>query len=93
MVYTATDTDNGQMTVCEFVITFTPMECPSLDAPLNGDIACDPWQYGQFCTIFCSGNYDIPRVQSGMQIESQYACGSSGLWTPSSVVPDCSGKI
>ena len=68
------------------------VECSPLDAPQNGALACDLWQYGKFCTMLCNANFDIPYVRRGVKVEKQYVCGSSGMWTPSSEVPDCSGK-
>ncbi|XP_071810204.1 uncharacterized protein [Asterias amurensis] len=90
VVYTASDIDNGQIAVCEFTITLNPVECSSLDVPGNGTLACDLWQNGKFCTMFCNAKFDIPRRQNGEEVRTQYVCGLSGMWTPSSKVPDCS---
>ncbi|XP_022105727.1 sushi, von Willebrand factor type A, EGF and pentraxin domain-containing protein 1-like [Acanthaster planci] len=90
VMYTATDTSNGKTAVCEFLIDVRPEECPRLDAPDNGALACDKWAYGRFCNIFCNDNFDIPRLSSSQRPPNQYVCGLSGVWTPHNFVPDCS---
>ncbi|XP_072179385.1 uncharacterized protein [Diadema setosum] len=85
--YTATNTDNGRATTCSFTISVQPVPCMSLDPPINGALACDGWTHGTFCSILCQERYDIPR--NSPSVPELYVCGSSGIWQPHSIVPDC----
>ncbi|XP_011663142.2 sushi, von Willebrand factor type A, EGF and pentraxin domain-containing protein 1 [Strongylocentrotus purpuratus] len=88
--YLASNTDNGKTVGCDFSVSVAPVTCNELRAPGNGALSCDQWAYGRFCSIFCSDDYDIPRLRSSRQPPEHYVCGGSGLWSPHAYVPDCS---
>ncbi|XP_030846782.1 fibropellin-1-like [Strongylocentrotus purpuratus] len=90
VVYTAINTDNGKVAICQFSVDVKPVPCRSLDPPVNGALVCDAWVYGRFCTMFCNQNYDIPRQSAANEPPDLYVCGTSGLWSPHANVPDCS---
>ncbi|XP_041479272.1 sushi, von Willebrand factor type A, EGF and pentraxin domain-containing protein 1-like [Lytechinus variegatus] len=90
VIYTATNTDNGKVSICQFVVDVRPIPCLRLDPPGNGALACDTWEFGRFCSMFCNQNYDIPRQSSSVEPPNLYVCGTSGIWTPHANVPDCS---
>ncbi|XP_022103007.1 sushi, von Willebrand factor type A, EGF and pentraxin domain-containing protein 1-like [Acanthaster planci] len=90
VVYTATDSSNGKTAICEFLVEIRPAGCSRLNIPDNGGLACDEWNYGHLCTMFCNKDYDIPRLSSSQRPPKQYVCGLSGFWRPHSFVPDCS---
>ena len=68
------------------------VDCPDLNAPLNGALACDEWLYGLRCQMFCNEKWDIPR---GVPDDGAWVCSqTTGQWLPNvEEVPDCTGRI
>lgn len=66
--------------------------CPELEVPLNAALVCNDWKtdFGKICTYFCDKLYTVPR---GMKPNQLYVCGATGLWTPNSIMPNCSGVL
>ncbi|XP_048245187.1 sushi, von Willebrand factor type A, EGF and pentraxin domain-containing protein 1-like [Haliotis rufescens] len=65
-------------------------KCQPLKSPTNGFLTCDHHQTaGDICTMTCDDDWDRPR---NAQFDL-FACSpSSGIWQPTSLVPDCTVK-
>ncbi|XP_071510499.1 sushi, von Willebrand factor type A, EGF and pentraxin domain-containing protein 1-like [Diadema antillarum] len=90
VVYTATNMKNSLSSICDFTVTIEPMPCMSLRSPAHGALSCDKWAYGRYCSMSCNEDYDIPVPSAFQPATDIYTCGSSGMWSPHSYVPDCS---
>ncbi|XP_046563074.1 sushi, von Willebrand factor type A, EGF and pentraxin domain-containing protein 1-like [Haliotis rubra] len=65
-------------------------KCPPLRQPANGNLSCDRHQTGgDMCTMTCGAEWDRPR---NAQFDLFVCPPSTGVWTPSTVVPDCTVK-
>ncbi|CAH3141747.1 unnamed protein product [Porites lobata] len=78
---------NNNPAVCQFTIRLKPKDCIDLAPPKNGAKACDDWAFGRYCTPSCNSNWDFTQEVPPFTI---WVCGSSGTWSPSSRLPDCS---
>ena len=73
-----------------FVICLhTAKDCIDLAPPKNGAKACDDWAFGRYCTPSCNSKWDFTQEVPPFSI---WVCGSSGTWSPSNRLPDCSSK-
>lgn len=90
--YVALKPSNGLRTECTFNITIRPHPCPELNVPVNGARVCNGWKtdFGQFCQVYCGGNYSL-----GLQYDHSqwYVCGASGNWIPGGPLPNCTDLI
>ncbi|XP_035676272.1 sushi, von Willebrand factor type A, EGF and pentraxin domain-containing protein 1-like [Branchiostoma floridae] len=66
--------------------------CRALRVPQNGALACDAWLYGDFCTMLCNDEYDIPAGARDDIKDSLWVCGDSGNWENDIDPPHCTGK-
>nr|XP_054766890.1 sushi, von Willebrand factor type A, EGF and pentraxin domain-containing protein 1-like [Lytechinus pictus] len=84
------DPETGLRSECkmDFEVTYVN-RCPQLYPPENGALACDMFVYGQFCSMLCDKDYDIPRT--GPRTE-MFICSTSGDWNRRSDVPGCSER-
>lgn len=90
--YVALKPSNGLRTECTFNITIRPHPCPELNVPVNGARVCNGWKtdFGQFCQVYCGGNYSL-----GLQYDHSqwYVCGASGNWIAGGPLPNCTDLI
>ena len=80
-----------------YLIIVSVIECPSLEAPTNGALACTTWIKGRICQVECNEGYDISEVYAtapaGFGV-GLYSCNTiTGDWTPDPPAPECSGKL
>lgn len=73
-------------------MTISAKPCPPLEVPLNAAVICNNWKidFGQICTYVCDKRFTVPR---GIKPNQLYVCGASGLWTPTTLIPNCSGML
>ena len=63
--------------------------CQRLETPLNGDLNCLSWTWGQLCRPSClPGHVFFRPLPSAV-----YLCGRDRRWKPGSTLPDCSRKF
>ena len=71
------------------------LQCPRLDPPVNGALACDYWLYGQFCQMFCQKGMDIAHGMKG-RIPKILVCHKEGSWSSGPLkngkLPPCTSK-
>ena len=65
------------------------LQCPRLDPPVNGALACDYWLYGQFCEMFCQKGTDIAK---GRAVPELLVCSTEGSWSSGLKLPPCKSK-
>nr|XP_054768082.1 sushi, von Willebrand factor type A, EGF and pentraxin domain-containing protein 1-like [Lytechinus pictus] len=90
VIYNATNMKNGLSEICDFYVNIEPMPCMKLRSPSHGAMSCDTWAYGRYCSMSCNENYDIPPPSPFQPVADVFTCGSSGQWSPTFYVPDCS---
>ena len=66
------------------------VECPDLHTPLNGAMSCVPISTGEYCTMSCNINFDIPI---GAPITGEFVCDDAVGWVQSTNVPDCTSMF
>jgi len=71
---------------CNYLIT--AHQCPSLQTPTNGIVACNGWRtdYTNICRIYCLDGYVFPP---GVDPESMFVCGATGKWMPGMAFEEC----
>ncbi|XP_013400095.1 multiple epidermal growth factor-like domains protein 6 isoform X2 [Lingula anatina] len=88
VVYDARD-ESGNRASCSFTLNVGPPKCPDLHTPINGAVSCDTSGFGKFCTLQCQNPYDFDLPAFMRSVPYYYVCGSSGTWSPTIQVPDC----
>ncbi|XP_071787755.1 uncharacterized protein [Asterias amurensis] len=77
---------SGNTVTCQFSISIQTKECGTPVAPANGAISCSDWMFGKICEPSCDkSHYFFEGLPS-----SVFLCGFDGVWSPSSIAPDCS---
>ncbi|KAL5012412.1 hypothetical protein ScPMuIL_010963 [Solemya velum] len=90
--YVATKAHNAMTSECTFTIKVRPHPCEELNIPKNGARVCNGWMtdFGQYCLVFCSSNFTLPR---NYDFRQWYVCGASGHWIAPIPMPNCSVPV